>query len=396
MAANSTRLPGAPTWKTARYAALWVAAGLTLATAVAHPTAQRSTVTRRVATVPLLIGYPGFYHGQPIRVAGHLVRNGETAQLFTNEKSLTLLLPNGRSGVDDTQSKAEAVEVTGTFFDVGRTEPGDGRLTSFDLRALSQRLINKDWPGFGELPVMLVEAVGSPAESDPSIRTIAINPDGFVDQPVTVVGRFRGRNLFGDLPAAPGKSQWDFVLQSADAALWVTGQRPRGKDFDLRLDSRVDTGRWLEVTGTVRTDGVRTWLEATAVRLGTAPPERPAEVIAVPQSPPPRVVFSAPVEGEVDVELDTNIRVQFSREMSPATFKSQVSVAYAESTDPGSAAASLAVDASYDEAKRTLILRFRDQPAPRRMVRLSLGPGITARDGVAMMPWTLTFTLAAN
>ena len=55
-----------------------------------------------------------------------------------------------------------------------------------------------------------------------------------------MVGQFGGRNLLGDLPDSPGQSRWDFVLRSADAAIWVTNLRPRGKDFEL-CAGRADT-----------------------------------------------------------------------------------------------------------------------------------------------------------
>ncbi len=355
--------------------------------------AQRGSATRRATTVPLLVGYPGFYHAQPLRVAGHLVLNGDMAQLFTNEKSIILLLPSNAASNAVEHAKAEAVEVTGTFFDVGRTEPGDGRLSGFDLNALAQRVVGKNWPSFGELPILVVDAVTPPDEGTASVRAIALSPDRFADDTVTLVGRFRGRNLFGDLPAAPGKSQWDFVIQSADAALWVTGQRPRGKDFDLRLDSRVDTGLWLEVSGTVRTDGVRTWLEGTSVRLGAAPEERPVEVVAVASPPPPRVIFSAPVEGEVEVELTTSIRIQFSRDMNPATFKGRVALTYLDSG--GAAIEPLVNDQTYDEARRMLEVRLKTRPQPLRTLQLMLGAGIAARDGAEIAPWMLTFTLGS-
>ena len=63
-----------------------------------------------------------------------------------------------------------------------------------------------------------------------------------------MTGRFRGVNLFGDLPQAPGRSRYDFVLQSADAALWVTGLQPKGKSFSLDRNARgygpVARGDW--------------------------------------------------------------------------------------------------------------------------------------------------------
>ena len=64
---------------------------------------------------------------------------------------------------------------------------------------------------------------------------------------MSVTGQFAGRNLLGDLPDAPAISRYDFVVRSADAAIWVTNLRPRGKDFELALDARIDTGRWVQL-----------------------------------------------------------------------------------------------------------------------------------------------------
>ena len=108
------------------------------------------------------------------------------------------------------------------------------------------------WPRPGEELVLSVTAVAeAQLATSPSVRALALQPWRFEGQKVTVVGQFRGRNLFGDLPSAPGKSRYDFVLRSADAAVWVTDLRPRGRGFDLSVDARVDTGRWLQVSGTV-------------------------------------------------------------------------------------------------------------------------------------------------
>ena len=40
--------------------------------------------------------------------------------------------------------------------------------------------------------------------------------------------------------------------------------------------------------------------------------------------PPPEVIFSDPAEGEIDVPLKAPIRLQFSRDMNPDTFKGNV------------------------------------------------------------------------
>ena len=83
------------------------------------------------------------------------------------------------------------------------------------------------------------------------MRNLVLYPDRFVNQKVTITGQFGGRNL-GDLPDAPGRSRYDFVVRSSDAALWVVNLRPRGRDFELDLGARIDTGRWVEVSGIVQ------------------------------------------------------------------------------------------------------------------------------------------------
>ena len=157
----------------------------------------------------------------------------------------------------------------------------------------------------------------------PTIRSIVLNPTRYIDQKVTITGQFGGRNLLGDLPDAPGKSRYDFVLRSADAAIWVSNMRPKGKDqgkdFELSLDARIDTGRWLQVRGTVQQGRGLLWIDAEAGSLAVVKP--PAETktddepIRVPAGPPPEVVFSAPTQDETDVSLATNVRIQFSRDL---------------------------------------------------------------------------------
>ena len=80
-----------------------------------------------------------------------------------------------------------------------------------------------------------------PSRRSPPIRAIALEPWKFDTQKVTVTGNFRGRNLFGDLPGAPGKSRYDFVLRGVEGAIWVTNLRPRGSGFELDVNRRVDT-----------------------------------------------------------------------------------------------------------------------------------------------------------
>ena len=171
----------------------------------------------------------------------------------------------------------------------------------------------------------------------------------YVDQPVTITGQFSGRNLTGDLPDSPRQSRYDFVLRAADAAVWVTNMRPRGKDargenFELSLDGRLDTGKWLRVSGKVRRARGLVWIDAEPGTFALAQPSTETVVaeeapVRVPAAPPAEVIFSAPTEDETDVPLATSIRIQFSRDVDPATFKGRIRVTYPDAPAAGARAA---------------------------------------------------------
>ena len=167
-----------------------------------------------------------------------------------------------------------------------------------------------------------------------------LNPSRYLDQKVTITGQFSGRNLLGEMPDAPGKSRYDFVLRSTDAAIWVTNMRPKvkdanGKDFELGLDARIDTGRWLTLRGTVQQARGLLLLDAEAGSLALAKPptetQTEEEPIRVPAGPPPEVIFSAPTQDETDVLQTTTVRIQFSRDIDQATLKGRIKPHYLES-----------------------------------------------------------------
>src|SRR4029453_1865295 len=135
----------------------------------------------------------------------------------------------------------------------------------------------------------LIEA---PPPTVPNVRNIALMPEHYADRGVTVVGRFRGRNLYGDLPAPLNRTQWDFVIQSADAALWVSAIRPRGRGFELDPGAKADTGRWLQGTGKVPHEGVKVWIEGESLQLASAPTETTVDVVVAPvvKEAPPQVI----------------------------------------------------------------------------------------------------------
>lgn len=348
---------------------------------------------RRLATVAALHQYPGYFHLQNVLLHGEFVESGARVSLRGGERDITILL-------NDTRTTEGLVEVRGQLLDVGRLERGDPRLASYDGARDPER-----WPRPGEEPVLNVTGITSAQfATTPSVRGLTLQPWRFEGQTITVVGQFRGRNLFGDLPSAPGKSRYDFVLRSADAAVWVTDLRPRGRGFDLSVDARVDTGRWLQITGIVSQDRGLVLLAGSAVTATTAPKAPPAEEEA-PSSAAPvepvEVVFSSPYEAEIDVPVATSVRIQFSRGLDPTTITGQIRVGYVGApvdTAAGAAPAdapqpaSLEFQHTYDAGTRAVEIKF-TQPLDRfRTLRVELLNGLKAFDGAPVKSWTLTFS----
>jgi hypothetical protein len=351
----------------------------------------------RIATTPAaLLASPVFFHGKQVAVRAQTVAAGDQSrlQIPVDEAELKKRnLPQVFVFWKERPSQEEG-EIRGEFWDLGRINPDDGRFTTYDFKTLLETVTNGRWPGREELFVIVgAVMVDSPLPPNPTLRTIAIAPERYDNRQVTVAGRFRGRNLYGDLPGPLNKSKWDFVLQSADAAVWTTGLRPRGKGFDLDPGARVDTGRWLEVTGTVHTQGSSVWIEASSMQLASAPQETTVDVNVPPppKAPPPAVVFSAPIQGEIDVERTTTVRIQFSWDMNGQTFRDRVRVTCVA---PQGAAAvpPPPFTATYNEGNRALQIKFGAELPRYQQVRVELLEGIQSVDGQALAPWTLTFT----
>jgi hypothetical protein len=363
-----------------------------------EPLAQVSA--RRAASPATLLAYPGFYQGQLVVVRGNLVTRDQPVLLTEGiDRSIPLIF-KGPSPVDG------PVELRASFWDVGRIPRDDPRIASLGIDRLLPKGPEGDWPRPGEVIALTVTDAMSvkPSEGPPSLREIALNPTPYLGQRVKVTGQFRGRNLYGDAPQGPGLSQWDFVLRSADAAVWITGMRPRGKGFSLDTGARVDTGTWLETTGVVRVGKGLVWIEGQQIALTKPTLEtRNEEIPPIPQmGPPPEVIFTDPAEGETDVPLKTPIRLQFSREMNPDTFKGNVRWTFtaADAVNTGGVTPrepARQADFKYDRAKRSLEIRLTlNDGASYRNVIVELGDGIAATDGAKLKPWELTFSFGAQ
>ena len=347
---------------------------------------------RRAATLDALDRHPFFFHGQEVILVTDAAGEEVLTWLVSDDDGVRLLaldVPPPPDGV------RERLEVIGTFYDVGRLDEDDRRLAGLPIRRISETLLRKPWPARGELP--LVVATSSRPAATPSattLRSIVLDPGRYLDQGVTVIGRFRGRNLYGDLPEAPDESRWDFVLRSADAAAWVVGREPKGDGFELDVLARVDTGRWLEVTGAVRVEDGMVLVDAGALALAEPVADRPPPAAAVEtRLPPPEVIFSAPLADDVDVPRDTTVRVQFSRDMDPDSFDGQVRVRYARPGGPevDAGAEDVPLELAYRGRNRVLEIRFEHELERFRSVVVELLDGVTANDGTPMPPWTLSF-----
>jgi hypothetical protein len=248
------------------------------------------------------------------------------------------------------------------------------------------------WPKPGEELFLRVTSV---TEAQPplavSIRALALEPWRYEGQTVTLLGNFRGRNLFGDQPAAPAKSKYDFVVRAAEGSIWVTGLRPRGRGFELDVDRRIDTDRWLEITGTIAHEKGLVRIEGTTVAIAKAPEVKTVEEEEAPPVPklPVQVVFSTPTEGEIDVPTGETIRIQFSRGLNEQSLAGRT-----RATLLGEAATAppLPHKTTYDAATRSITITFAERLPALRTVRLEILEGVLGFDEAPVTPWTLTFT----
>lgn len=360
---------------------------LIAASAAAQPAPRRAT------NLAALVAHPSFYHLRPIVVVAKvaLQPNGQL-RAADNGPSVSVVF---KGNVPDGDA-----EIRGEFWDVGRMNADEPRLAPFDLRAAFGLDPEGAWPRPGDVIAIIATAIApaAPPPSNPSIRHIVLNPSRYLDQRVTITGQFSGRNLMGDLPDAPARSRYDFVLRSADAAIWVSNIQPKGKGFELGIDSRIDTARWLQVSGVVQQGRGLMWVDAQPGTLSLATPptqtEEQGTPIRVPAAPPPEVVFSAPTDEETDVLLTTNVRIQLSRDIDPATLRGNIRLSYFDSpnAERGEAGESIpGFTAQYNAANRVVELRFAKPLERFRTVKIELLDGILGTDQQPLKPWTLTF-----
>ena len=212
-------------------------------------------------------------------------------------------------------------------------------------------------------------------------------------QTIRVVGKFRGKNLYGDLPISTQRASSDWVIKDDLYAVWVTGKKPKGQGWELDSGLKRDTGKWIEVIGKPETVRGVTYIKAIRILL-TTPPSATADVKPPPPPPekpkkPPVVVFALPLDGELEVAQDSRFVVQFSKDMDESTFEGHVLLRYTGPVQPGDRAFD-GLRLSYDRGRRALMVDPGDLLRPRRQVELILLPGISDIDGMTLVPRTLS------
>ena len=352
--------------------------------------ASAQTPQRRLTTVHAVRQFPGYYHLQNVLLRGEFAddvgaeasaKAADAVALRSGDQELRVVLDDG------VRTSRGPVEVRGYVVDVGRLNPDDPRLGPF-----AQARDQSGWPKPGEVLFLRATAVSeAQVPATPSIRALTLEPWRYAGDKLTLTGNFRGRNLFGDQPGAPGKSRYDFVLRGAEGTIWVTGLRPRGRGFELDVDRRIDSDRWVEVTGTVVHDKGLVMIEGATLTLAKAPEVQTAPVETVPDVPklPVEVVFHSPREGETDVRPGETVRVQFSRGLNEKTLAGKTRVTLAGAAPDSAGVAHKAV---YDAGSRSVAIRF-DAPLPAfSTVRVEILSGVLGFDGAPVTPWTTTFT----
>jgi hypothetical protein len=272
------------------------------------------------------------------------------------------------------QMMGRDVEITGVFLETGQVQGGN---PSFGVQF---------W-NFTGPPEK--EPMGEIKAPEVSLEKLVSNPGKRDGQMIRVVGKFRGRNLYGDLPIRTQRTTADWVIKDDLYAIWVTGKKPKGAGWELDSGLKRDTGKWVEVIGKPETVRGVTYIKAVRIQL-TTPPSARADVKPPPPPPekprkPPVVVFALPLDGDGEVAQDSRFVVQFSKDMDESTFNGHVLLRYTGPVLPGDRAFD-GLKLTYDRGRRALTVDPGDVLRPRRQIELILLPGISDIDGMTLIP----------
>ena len=341
-------------------------------------------------TVDDLLQNPTSYQDRAVRTHGRLevaIGSGQARQVYQIRGSLThggvMLIPVGEVAANwDSEVHTlmgRDVEFTGVF-----------RVAS------TQGSVSPLSPDSSPYFIQFWGYVGPPDPADKSaLKAAEVTLESLVSHPgakdgstVRVVGKFRGRNLFGDLPARSQRTSSDWVIKDDLFAVWITGKKPKGSGWELDASLKRDTSKWIEVVGRPETRSGVTYIRALQVIL-SAPPTPTADVQAPPPPPPkprvsPIVVFALPLDGDRDVPSDSRFVVQFNKDMDEKTFEGRVQLRYSGPPRPGDRTFD-GIRLSYDGGLRALTVDPGDLLRSGRQLELVLLPGIADIEGLALV-----------
>ena len=336
-----------------------------------------------------LIQNPGQYYRRSVKTSGRLDFASNTSSgVGTSRYAL-------RDGYGNAVRLIPMPDVATEFEDQAKTWLGrDIEVTG----VVSQENIRSSQVMQGELILLSFWGFVGPEEDDKDIEKTSKGTtlEALVTKPgrqdgrlIRVVGKFRGRNLFGDLPLSSQRNTSEWVIKDDVFAVWVSGKKPKGSGWELDPGLKRDTEKWIEVIGKPETRRGITYVRALRINLTTAP--SPLAQAKAPPPPPPRpkrppvVVFALPLDGEAGVPTNSHFIVQFNKDMDQQTFSGKVLLRYAGPRLPGDRAFD-GLRLSYDEGRRALVVEPGDLLRPGRRLELLLLPGIVDIEGMALVP----------
>ncbi len=246
-------------------------------------------------TVQSLADMPSSYDGRAVRVKG-------TFELGNNIGQRTYVLKDSFVA----QVLVYPVrEIAGSFEQEALTLTGKQvEITGVFHEARSQ---SSATTGVGAIAgyIQFWKYTGPPQEIKGDIKAQTVSLESLVSSPgrhdgktVRVYGKFRGKNLYGDLASHSQRDSRDWVLKDDVYAVWVTGRKPKGSGFELDIGLKRDTEKWLQVVGTPETIKGVTYLHALQVVLGKpsgplVAEAKPGTPSPAPSAPPPRRSWSS-------------------------------------------------------------------------------------------------------
>lgn len=219
-------------------------------------------------SIASLSTYLGGLSFKPVRTQGRLqpVREGTYFELADGLDAVLLVPVDEISRQDLMGYSGKQVEVVGLARElpekqrqgdciIGGHPAPETKCREWNLPPLPDRLNRPDWPLNSVTFWRLTDA--TPFErkrrGDGTLRIadVLAEPERYADRKVTLTGRFRGANLFSDLPAESRRGDEDWVIEQDGAALWVTDEKPEGRGWSLDPRSKGESRWWIRVTGKI-------------------------------------------------------------------------------------------------------------------------------------------------